>query len=78
MAQLQHLRQVGRPAAWFDRLDGVTAGAGLPQAIRLPLIWLRRLRNRHELSRLDEAQLRDVGLSPAAARREIAKPFWRD
>ena len=41
-------------------------------------LWLRRLRWRHELSRLDADQLRDVGLNEAMIRREVEKPFWQE
>lgn len=40
-------------------------------------LWLHRAQCRHELSQLDEAQLRDVGLNPAMVRREAEKPFWQ-
>jgi uncharacterized protein YjiS (DUF1127 family) len=43
---------------------------------RLPGIWVRRLRGRHELSALTPEQMRDVGLDAEAARRESTKPFW--
>lgn len=41
-------------------------------------LWLNRLRWRHELSRLNADQLRDVGLSEAMIRREAEKPFWQE
>ena len=41
-------------------------------------LWLNRLRWRHELSRLDADQLRDVGLNEEMIRREIEKPFWQE
>ncbi|HUC65734.1 MAG TPA: DUF1127 domain-containing protein [Stellaceae bacterium] len=40
--------------------------------------WRRRIRDRAELARFDERSLRDIGVSPAQARYEIDKPFWRD
>ncbi|MBB3141470.1 DUF1127 domain-containing protein [Halomonas organivorans] len=42
--------------------------------------WRRqalRHRTRRHLSRLDERLLKDAGISPAQARREAGKPFWR-
>lgn len=39
--------------------------------------WRRRARGRAELARLSERELRDIGLTPAEALREYAKPFWR-
>lgn len=38
---------------------------------------LARRRDRTSLARLDAHLLRDIGLSPDAARTECAKPFWR-
>lgn len=38
---------------------------------------LARHRDRQMLSRLDPHLLRDIGIDPAAARAESAKPFWR-
>ena len=40
-------------------------------------IWLRRIRTRHDLSKLDDHLLRDVGLSRFDRYLETAKPFWR-
>jgi uncharacterized protein YjiS (DUF1127 family) len=40
-------------------------------------LWLRRLRERAELARLEERDLRDLGLTRADAAYELAKPFWR-
>jgi len=40
--------------------------------------WWSRARERRALAQLDERQLRDVGLTLADARRECAKPFWRE
>jgi uncharacterized protein YjiS (DUF1127 family) len=39
--------------------------------------WRRRSQEREELARLDERSLRDIGVSPAQARLEANKPFWR-
>ena len=42
-------------------------------------IWfvMERARQRRALANLDGRLLRDVGLTPADVRHEIAKPFWR-
>ena len=71
-------RHISRPERWFDKLDRVAADIGVPLAARVPLLWLRRLRNRRELARLDAARLHDVGFNPQATRREVAKPFWQE
>ena len=38
--------------------------------------WLKRARERRELSQLSDAQLRDVGLNRHMIQRELEKPFW--
>jgi uncharacterized protein YjiS (DUF1127 family) len=43
----------------------------------LPGLWLRRRRNRRQLSALTVEQMRDTGLDPQWVRRESGKPFWR-
>jgi uncharacterized protein YjiS (DUF1127 family) len=40
-------------------------------------LWLRRLRERAELARFEERDLRDLGLTRADADYELGKPFWR-
>jgi uncharacterized protein YjiS (DUF1127 family) len=40
-------------------------------------LWLRRLRERAELARFEERDLRDLGLTRADADYELRKPFWR-
>ena len=40
--------------------------------------WRRRSRERHELARLDERMLRDIGLSHAQREFLANKPFWRE
>ena len=39
--------------------------------------WLDRRRQRLDLDALDDAALKDIGLSPEDVRRECVKPFWR-
>lgn len=40
--------------------------------------WQRRYELRRHLLEMDDRLLDDIGLSRAMARREAAKPFWRD
>ena len=45
---------------------------------RVIALWRDRARGRRHLARMDDYLLRDIGLSPLAAKREINKPFWRE
>jgi uncharacterized protein YjiS (DUF1127 family) len=47
------------------------------EALRTLVLWELRLRTRHALSRLDTARCADIGIDPALAAREAAKPFWK-
>jgi hypothetical protein len=49
--------------------------AGRPE--RGLVLWLARWRERRHLSDLDDYMLRDIGLSRADLRIEIAKPWWQ-
>ena len=40
--------------------------------------WRRRNRERRQLAMMNAYQLKDIGLTLTAARREINKPGWRD
>jgi uncharacterized protein YjiS (DUF1127 family) len=50
---------------------------GLARLLRRLGTWRRRWAEREELARLDERSLRDIGVTPAQARLEANKPFWR-
>lgn len=50
-----------------------TAVFGLAVAV---LTWEQRRQTRNALRRLPEHHLRDIGIRPAEARAEAAKPFW--
>jgi uncharacterized protein YjiS (DUF1127 family) len=57
-------------------------GAGLlsvtgARLANLPGLWLRRRRNRRQLSALTVEQMQDTGIDPEWVRRESGKPFWR-
>lgn len=52
------------------------APANAPWAMRFAK-WRRRARSRAVLARFDARELRDLGLTPAEAAQECAKPFWR-
>jgi len=40
-------------------------------------LWLRRLRERAELARLDDRERHDIGATQADVEAELSKPFWR-
>lgn len=40
--------------------------------------WRFRARSRRQLARMDDHQLRDIGLNHAMRDAEIAKPFWQE
>jgi uncharacterized protein YjiS (DUF1127 family) len=40
-------------------------------------LWRRRMRERAELARWEERDLRDAGITRASVQFEMAKPFWR-
>jgi uncharacterized protein YjiS (DUF1127 family) len=40
-------------------------------------LWRRRARERAELARLTDRELRDIGISASDALHEINKPVWR-
>lgn len=40
--------------------------------------WQLRARQRHELRELDDAMLRDVGMSRSQARFDADREFWRE
>jgi uncharacterized protein YjiS (DUF1127 family) len=40
--------------------------------------WHRRVRERAELARLDDRELRDIGLSRGDVEFLINKPFWKE
>ena len=41
------------------------------------LLWDERRRERQKLLAMDNARLKDIGISRADAAAEAAKPFWR-
>jgi uncharacterized protein YjiS (DUF1127 family) len=45
--------------------------------VNLLVVWQQRLEDRNCLQGMDEARLRDIGLTGVEARRESEKPFWR-
>ena len=64
----QPLRQSRFGDRWLAAVETLAAFVGR---------CLDRHRQRLDLDALDDAALRDIGLSPEDVRRECAKPFWR-
>jgi uncharacterized protein YjiS (DUF1127 family) len=56
--------------------QGVVADRAV-EALRTLVMWELRIRTRAALARLDAARCADVGLDPAVAAAEAAKPFWK-
>ncbi len=50
---------------------------GLVLLIETLLAWRDRAKQRHQLARLDDRALADIGVSYGAAIAEADKPFWR-
>jgi uncharacterized protein YjiS (DUF1127 family) len=49
---------------------------GAMRVAELLLTWHERSRQRHQLQRLSDHMLRDIGLSRADVLAETTKPFW--
>jgi len=58
-----------RPAPWRTLAPG--------RLLDLLLGWQERAQQRHALASLEDALLKDIGLSRADAMHEARKPFWR-
>jgi len=43
----------------------------------LVALWRERARQRDEFARMDERDLRDIGVSRADLAYQLSKPFWR-
>ena len=66
--------------ACHARIEPATPQTARPTFRLSPLAWLRTAlalrRQRLHLAALDEAQLRDIGLSADQARAEAKRPVW--
>ncbi|HYH21758.1 MAG TPA: DUF1127 domain-containing protein [Azospirillum sp.] len=61
--------------AWPEALDGLRRQV---ERLGAPLAtMIERARQRKALDTLDDALLRDIGITRAEARREAEKPFWK-
>lgn len=59
-------------------LNGILPVLAAPAfaVIGLLTVWSDRWQQRRQLARLDARLLRDIGLDPVEAAREVHKPFW--
>lgn len=61
--------------------DSASAIFGLPLVVRRALRklghWMARSRQRRQLEALNDAMLKDIGLTRADVRMEAERPFWR-
>ncbi len=71
MSTLRHRRAAPR------RHPFAASGTALARLLAMLAEWRRRRFSRAALGRLSHRQLRDIGITPAEAERECAKPFWR-
>lgn len=71
MATLVHDRiAVARPAAGSD--------VSIVERVKTTLaLWARRIEEREALAGFGWREMKDIAISEADVRREIAKPFWR-
>lgn len=60
----------------FGRRPAAVGPGALAGLATLLLAWQDRVQQRHRLAELDDAMLKDIGLSRADAVRETTKPFW--
>ena len=56
---------------------GEALASVLQQAVNRLLDWQERASQRRQLSALEPHLFKDIGVDPADAYREAAKPFWR-
>jgi uncharacterized protein YjiS (DUF1127 family) len=61
--------------AW--RAAFAAVGTALGTSLLAVVVWQERARDRTRLEALDDAALKDMGLSRADVSREIEKPVWR-
>ena len=64
------------PGRWRGGTHGLAGRLALKLA-HLLIVWQRRLEDRETLRVMNEARLRDIGLTRAEALSEAEKPFWR-
>jgi uncharacterized protein YjiS (DUF1127 family) len=61
--------------AWREAFAAI--GTALGTSLLALVVWQERARDRTRLEGLDDAALKDMGISRADVSREIDKPVWR-
>ena len=64
------------PGRWRGNTQGLAKRLAL-KAVTLLIVWQQRLEDREVLRLMNEARLRDIGVTRAEALCESEKPFWR-
>jgi uncharacterized protein YjiS (DUF1127 family) len=64
------------PASFLETIFGDLRSV-TRKGLHLLLLWQDRAQQRRALAALEAHHLADIGISRAAARGEIGKPFWR-
>lgn len=57
-------------------LRHTTVSGTFAQSWTIIRLWHARARQRRDLAEMSPDMLRDIGVSPKAARAEAARPFW--
>lgn len=57
-------------------LRHTTVSGTIAQTWTIIRLWRERARQRQDLAEMSPEMLRDIGVSPRAARAEAARPFW--
>jgi uncharacterized protein YjiS (DUF1127 family) len=67
----------GRSTPQHIASSALSPGHLIENCLRILNYWSERARSRQALAELDERLLRDVGLTPAQAKRESSMAFWQ-
>ena len=67
-----HVQTLNRPFSW------TSFGTPVKRLFATMVAWQQRYELRLHHLELDDRLLDDIGFSRATARREAAKPFWKD
>ncbi len=77
---------VTRSSGPYTAAPGAVPAAGRVTRVASRSLWrlldvlfsaMERRKQRHALMRLDDHQLKDIGVSRSEVEQEVSKPFWR-